>query len=140
MDNIHLVGIPQSTVMHAVSLHPTPTSASPISPSMRSTSSPTPSDPALRSPYLGIDSPTSPFTNPTGSLGLGHPNSADGRASPMRRSTAGSAASSKVIDGLQTEVQHLKVVLEKTRQDLRSSQRVVGSVSLSGLPLKEGNT
>ena len=52
----------------------------------------------------------------------------------MRRSTAGSAASSKVIDGLQTEVQHLKVVLEKTRQDLRSSQRVVGSVSLSGFP------
>ena len=41
----------------------------------------------------------------------------------------GSAASTRVIDGLQTDLAHMRMQVEKVRQDFKSSQRIVESVS-----------
>lgn len=127
------IGIPQSTVTQALILHDSPqhkgtlntspTSARPAS-RARSTYSPTPSPgdmSNLRSPYLGPDSPYSP-AGPS-----------DGRFSPalgVRKTSGGSsAASTRVIDSLQTELLNAKGHVDKLKQEVRSNQRVIGSVS-----------
>lgn len=119
-----ILGIPQSAVSQGLSLHATPPSASPSSskrpPSRtRSTASPTPPQEAnLRSPFIP-DSPCSPLPQ------------SDGRPSPYPRrvSGGGSAASTRVIDALQTDLLHSRGLVEKLKQEVRANQRLIGSVS-----------
>ena len=122
------LGIPQSAVAQALALHTSTPNGSPqvirhSASQTRSTSSPTPSPDhtLLRSPYLGPDSPYTPS------------HQADGRLSPgPRRVSGGSAASTRVIDGLQTELINSKGHNEKLKQEIRSNQRLIGSVRVFG--------
>lgn len=100
-----MIGIPQSKVRHAIALQSMTTESSPQK--HRSVSSPSPGGDTLRSPLLGPPSP--------------------GRHSPTPRGM-GSAASTRVIDSLQTDLAHMRMQVEKVRQDFKSSQRVVESV------------
>ena len=77
------------------------------------------------------DSPKSPLSSPhadsptafgQGSLSL-YPSAG--------RKASGSSASTKVIDSLQTELANTKGHLEKVKSNLRGSQRIIASVSLS---------
>lgn len=92
--------IPRASVQNAVSLHPSPKGPSP-----------------LASPLLA----ESPGPNGRFSPSL--------HASGVRKaSSSTSAASTRVIDGLQTELLNVKGHLERVKQEVRSSQRVTSSV------------
>ena len=81
----------------------------------------------------------SPLTSP---LLNDSPASTNGRFSPalhpsgLRKvSSTASAASTKVIDGLQTELLNTKGHLERVKSEVRSGQRIVASVSLRRLDI-----
>ena len=128
MTPAHQPGIPQAAVAHALSLHDTPLSGT-ISPGATSRFpdsgiSPGPAsyeNAHLRSPFLGLESPYSPAAT------------SDGRSSPglavRRVSGGGSAASTRVIDSLQTDLYNQKGHVERLKQEVRSNQRLIGSVS-----------
>ena len=85
----------------------------------------------LRSPFGGtLESPYTPSTSIDGRLS---PN-----PEPKRSPLLGSAASTKVIDGLQTELINTKGHIEKLKQEMRSNQRLIGSVG--HLPPADGRT
>lgn len=122
--------IPVSAVQHALSLHVESSPArNGLSPSAfpHSRASYPPDSPQIGSGAVA-----------DASMALGRAITPDGRASPglspgvngMRRSTApsGSAASTRVIDGLQQELGNTRVALDKVKGDFRSCQRVIGSV------------
>ncbi|RXK39734.1 hypothetical protein M231_02927 [Tremella mesenterica] len=125
-------GIPQAVVSHAVTMSNSPHHGTPSQiPRPTSRGSQSPGEQQLLSPFLG-DSPRSPaFIN-----GLGPPS--EGRLSPgFKRSTSGSAASTKVIDGLQTELANVRAHLEKVKMEYKSCQRLVGSLTRQTEDLKE---
>ncbi|WRT64392.1 uncharacterized protein IL334_001324 [Kwoniella shivajii] len=136
--------IPQAVVAGSAALHPTPP---PFSPSKSHVSPPSPINVPdsrnLRSPFLAPESPQPP--SPYGSsLGLG--SNVDGRLSPspgyFRRASGGlndkaSSASTRVIDNLQTELINTKGHLERVKQEVRSAQRVIGSLTRQTEDLKE---
>ncbi|KAK8866156.1 hypothetical protein IAR55_001307 [Kwoniella newhampshirensis] len=133
--------IPQAVVAGATALHPTPPARSPARTSHISPPSPISSpglERSLRSPFLAPESPQPP--SPYSALGLG-----EGRLSPglspgmLRRSSgpAGSAASTRVIDGLQTDLVNTRGHLERVKQEVRSCQRVIGSLTRQTEDLKE---
>ncbi|GFZ46046.1 hypothetical protein JCM24511_04292 [Saitozyma sp. JCM 24511] len=143
--------IPVSTVTHAASLlanSPVPSpSAIPRPASRGQMTSPSPTfeyESSLRSPFLGPNSPSFPHTaNDTRGLGLGQPG-LEGRLSPnvtssLRRVTGPptSAASTRVIDGLQTELLNLRTHLDRVKQEARSHQRVIGQLTRQSEDLKE---
>ncbi|WVQ97461.1 hypothetical protein IAU59_004574 [Kwoniella sp. CBS 9459] len=137
--------IPQAMVAGSAALHPTPP---PQSSSRAHVSPPSPINPHesrnLRSPFLAPESPQPPSPY-SGSQGLGA--IADGRLSPspalspgFRRASGpggGSAASTRVIDGLQTELVNTRGHLERVKQEVRSCQRVIGSLTRQTEDLKE---
>ena len=115
-------GIPQSAVTQALALHASSPSDSPISAKRNTrsrTTSPTPpQDPSqLRSPFLGSDFPSPSLAT-------------DNRYSPIPRkvSAGGSAASTRVIDGLQTDLLNARGHNDKLKQEIRANQRLIGSV------------
>ncbi|WWD17638.1 hypothetical protein CI109_102079 [Kwoniella shandongensis] len=135
--------IPQAVVAGATALHPTPPARSPARSSHISPPSPIASpglERNLRSPFLAPESPQPP--SPYSSLGL---LGDGGRLSPglspsgHRRASgpAGSAASTRVIDGLQTELLNTRGHLERVKQEVRSCQRVIGSLTRQTEDLKE---
>lgn len=133
-DNI--TGIPQAVVSQATALHPTPSISSISSPCQSSAPSPSHSstlnpDSSFRSPSFPPSSPQSfgewpsPSTQPLahetyspspGSVGSG-------------RKVSGSAASTRVIDSLQTELLSVKSHLERVKAEVRAGQRRVEQVS-----------
>lgn len=139
-------GIPQSAVMHAVTLNPDSPARSPgsipRSPSgipravSRSSATPPPSDGPLRSPYHETRS-----GNPS-PIGLGFPVDLNGPLSPasaaggLRRATGplGSAASTRVIDTLQTDLLNTKGHLERVKQEVRNLARQNGQVGTVAAP------
>ncbi|OCF42287.1 hypothetical protein I317_03907 [Kwoniella heveanensis CBS 569] len=137
--------IPQAVVAGSAALHPTPP---PNSSSRPHASPPSPinlhDNRNLRSPFLAPESPQPPSPY-SGSQGLG--GVADGRLSPspalspgLRRASGpggGSAASTRVIDGLQTELVNTRGHLERVKQEVRSCQRVIGSLTRQTEDLKE---
>ncbi|KAK4689456.1 hypothetical protein P7C73_g619, partial [Tremellales sp. Uapishka_1] len=127
--------IPHSTVNHALSLHPTPPARSPSSPRPPSrarsinSSSPTPVDDPnahLRSPFLAPSSPNSPDGQLTPNL-----------RKPSNTNLRGSAASTKVIDGLQTDLINTRGHLDRVKGEVRSCQRVVATLTRQNEDLKE---
>nr|XP_019049505.1 hypothetical protein I302_03294 [Kwoniella bestiolae CBS 10118]OCF28435.1 hypothetical protein I302_03294 [Kwoniella bestiolae CBS 10118] len=140
-------GIPQAVVAGSAALHPTPPPASPARPHV---SPPSPinlpdREKNLRSPFLAPESPQPPSpygARPTSSLGVG----GEGRLSPspvvIRRASGGpndksSSASTRVIDSLQTELINTRGHLERVKQEVRSAQRVIGSLTRQTEDLKE---
>nr|XP_019007424.1 uncharacterized protein I206_07876 [Kwoniella pini CBS 10737]OCF46205.1 hypothetical protein I206_07876 [Kwoniella pini CBS 10737] len=135
--------IPQAVVAGAAALHPTPP---PSSPAKSQASPPSPlsidRDRNLRSPFLAPDSPRAPSP-----LGPGAPSDSYGRQSlspspaGFRRASSGtnekSSASTRVIDNLQTELINTKGHLERVKQEVRSAQRVIGSLTRQTEDLKE---
>ncbi|WVF70453.1 hypothetical protein IAT40_005243 [Kwoniella sp. CBS 6097] len=135
--------IPQAVVAGSAALHPTPP---PQSSSRPHVSPPSPinlhENRNLRSPFLAPESPQPPSPH---SQGLGP--AVDGRLSPspalcpgLRRASGpggGSAASTRVIDGLQTELVNTRGHLERVKQEVRSCQRVIGSLTRQTEDLKE---
>ncbi|WVR06095.1 hypothetical protein IAU60_003123 [Kwoniella sp. DSM 27419] len=135
--------IPQAVVAGAAALHPTPPSRSPAREHAASSSPSSADTRDLRSPFLAPESPQAGFPFDT-VLGLG--SSTDGRLSPapglspgLRRTSGvtGSAASTRVIDGLQTELLNTRGHLERVKQEVRSCQRVIGSLTRQTEDLKE---
>ncbi|WWC86491.1 uncharacterized protein L201_001368 [Kwoniella dendrophila CBS 6074] len=140
--------IPQAVVAGAAALHPTPPPASPAK-SYVSPPSPidTPGTRNLRSPFLVPESPQppSPYGDTSTPLALNSGLSVDGRLSPspagFRRASGGpndkASASTRVIDSLQTELINTKGHLERVKQEVRSAQRVIGSLTRQTEDLKE---
>ena len=103
-------------------MHSTPTrspSGGPIDSLLAASPTPSPQDVSrLHSPFPGAETPSSPSLQP------------DGRNSPFRKASGGgSAASTRVIDGLQTDLLNARGHNEKLKQEMRSNQRLIGSVS-----------
>ncbi|KAK6905964.1 hypothetical protein I203_106799 [Kwoniella mangroviensis CBS 8507] len=138
--------IPQAVVAGSAALHPTPPPSSPARPhvSLPSTINLPDREKNLRSPFLAPESPQPPSPygggRPSSSLGVG-----EGRLSPspagFRRASGGpndkSSASTRVIDGLQTELINARGHLERVKQEVRSAQRVIGSLTRQTEDLKE---
>ncbi|ORX37364.1 hypothetical protein BD324DRAFT_625854 [Kockovaella imperatae] len=126
--------IPRASVAHARLMHDASPGGTPAEPRpANGLSHPSHSPIAsthLKSPFSAqLDSPYSPAT------------SMDGRLSPhpgLKRSPLmGSVASTKVIDGLQTDLINTKGHVEKLKQEMRSNQRLIGSLTRQNEDLKE---
>ncbi|KAK1925705.1 hypothetical protein DB88DRAFT_208250 [Papiliotrema laurentii] len=125
--------IPQSAVTQALALHAVSPSDSPTAgkrpPSRNRAHSPSPAPESanLRSPFLGTEPPYSP-NGPS-----------DDRHGPVPRkiSSSGSAASTRVIDGLQTDLLNARGHNEKLKQEIRANQRLIGSLTRQNEDLKE---
>ena len=99
-----LTEIPRAAVQNAVSLHPSPKVPSPLT------------SPMIDSPGSNGNGQFSPSLHPSG----------------LRKvSSSASAASTRVIDGLQTELLNTKGHLERVKQEVRGCQRHIGSVRLT---------
>ncbi|ORY29368.1 hypothetical protein BCR39DRAFT_175626 [Naematelia encephala] len=125
--------IPHSAVPLAVSLHPTPPHATTYTMQNSRPDNSTGSSPStsthLRSPFLAPDSPHSPSS--TNLL-------SDDRLSPsLRKASGSSAASTRVIDNLQTELVNTKGHLERIKQEVLKSRRVIESLTRQTEDLKE---
>lgn len=135
-------GIPQSVVSHSLTLHASPAPSPAPTTGRMPSPSPQPSSAGLQSPFLNLNSPRSISGDEPGRPGSSSSNRY-GRYSPavehegqgLRRSSGpvSSAASTKVIDGLQTELLNAKSQLERAKQDVRSSRRVIDQVSTPDL-------
>ncbi|WVQ61934.1 uncharacterized protein L199_000067 [Kwoniella botswanensis] len=139
--------IPQAVVAGSAALHPTPPPASPARPH---TSPPSPinlpdREKNLRSPFLAPESPQPPSPygsgRPPSSLGVGGESRLSPSPAGSRRASGGpndkSSASTRVIDGLQTELINTRGHLERVKQEVRSAQRVIGSLTRQTEDLKE---
>ncbi|WVQ82513.1 hypothetical protein IAT38_004642 [Cryptococcus sp. DSM 104549] len=139
--------IPQAVVSHAAALHHSP-STSPSKPTVQ----PQPPSPititaerSLRSPFLAPESP-----RPSSSLAgdaSSHPSQSNGyhngggrlspAPTPSPRKISGSAASTRVIDNLQTELVNSKGHVERLKQEMRASQRRVEQLTRQKEDLQE---
>lgn len=132
-DRSNITGIPQAVVSQATALHPTPSISSPRQSSASSpshSSIPNP-DSSLRSPFFPPGSPQSfgewPSPSPQPSAHEGYSLSPGSAGSG--RKVSGSAASTRVIDSLQTELLSVKNHLERVKTEVRAGQRRVEQVS-----------
>jgi hypothetical protein len=127
--------IPRAAVQHHISLHssPSPSSKEKSASSTSATNAQHAPNSPLASPSIDktlTDNPHNHLSSPSPGITL-----SNGRLSPlpigMRKSSnpAGTAASTRVIDSLQTELLAAKGHVERMKQEMRSSQRVIGSVS-----------
>lgn len=133
--------IPQAVVSQATALHPTPSISSPRQSSASSpshSSIPNP-DSSLRSPFFPPGSPQSfgewPSPSPQPSAHEGYSLSPGSAGSG--RKVSGSAASTRVIDSLQTELLSVKNHLERVKTEVRAGQRRVEQLTRQKEDLQE---
>ncbi|OWZ28536.1 hypothetical protein C356_06373 [Cryptococcus neoformans c45] len=133
--------IPQAVVSQATALHPTPSISSPCqssapSPSHSSTLNP---DSSFRSPSFPPSSPQSFGEWPSPSTqALAHETYSPSPGSVgSGRKVSGSAASTRVIDSLQTELLSVKSHLERVKAEVRAGQRRVEQLTRQKEGLQE---